>query len=103
MAGRPRITCTLDQVVWDLDWDLYTFADEGRAIRVSHAVPAPGASPTSFVVFKGTFEITDIVRGSANGYRNVELTMDYLYNDSSGDGGGLAPGAGLTVAWVTTV
>jgi hypothetical protein len=101
-AGVPQLTCTLDQVVWDDDWDLYTFADNANAIRVSHACPLPG-STTSFVLFSGTFQITNIVRGSDNGYRNVELTMDYVYPQNSSDDGGLLPEPGITFKYITIV
>ena len=101
VAGRPSLSLTMDQVTWSDDWDLYTFADQGRAIRITNAIPQPGTAPTSFVVFRGVFQITDISRGSENGYKNVSLTLDYLYPDSAGDGGGLAPDAGITFKYVT--
>ena len=64
-------------------------------------MPLPG-STTDFVVFSFTGQIVDIVRGSDNGYRNVELTLDYLYPENSDDGG-LTPAAGITFKYVTIV
>lgn len=103
VAGRPQLKVVIDQVVWNQDFDIYSFMNNGDAIRVSHAVPIPGASPTSFVVFKGTFQITSIVKGADNGYRNAELTLDYLFPQNGSDVGGLVADPGLTLRWVTTV
>jgi len=101
VAGVPQLKCTIDQVMWSEDWDLYSFMNNANGIRVSSACPLPG-STTDFVVFSFTGQIVDIVRGSDNGYRNVELTLDYLYPENSDDGG-LTPAAGITFKYVTIV
>ena len=94
----------IDQVVWNDDFDLYGFMNDGHAIRVSHAVPQPNSTPTSFVVFEGTFQITGIEKGAGEtGYRNATVTLDYLYPQNSTDVGGLVPTTGITLKWVTTV
>jgi len=101
VAGVPQLKCTIDQVMWSEDWDLYSFMNNANGIRVSTTCPLPG-STTDFVVFSFTGQIVDIVRGSDNGYRNVELTLDYLYPENSDDGG-LTPAAGITFKYVTIV
>jgi len=101
-AGVPQLKCTIDQVMWSEDWDLYSFMNNANGIRVSTTCPLPG-STTDFVVFTFTGQIVDIVRGADNGYRNVELTLDYLYPENSSDDGGLAPTAGITFKYVTIV
>ena len=101
VAGVPQLKCTIDQVMWSQDWDLYSFMNNANGIRVSTTCPLPG-STTDFVVFSFTGQIVDIVRGSDNGYRNVELTLDYLYPENSDDGG-LTPAAGITFKYVTIV
>ena len=100
-AGVPQLKCTIDQVVWSDDWDLYTFMNDANGIRVSTTCPLPG-STTSFVVLTFTGQIVDIVRGSDNGYPNVELTLDHVYPENSADGG-LTPAAGITLKYVTIV
>ena len=103
-GGRPQLKIVIDQIVWSDDFDLYDHMNSGAAIRVSHAVPQPGATPTSFVVFKGTFQITAIEKGTGEtGYRNATVTLDYLYPQNSSDAGGLVPEPGITLRWVTTV
>jgi len=101
VAGVPQLKCTIDQVMWSEDWDLYSFMNNANGIRVSTTCPLPG-STTDFVVFSFTGQIVDIVRGSDNGYRNVELTLDYLFPENSDDGG-LTPAAGITFKYVTIV
>ena len=100
-SGIPQLKCTIDQVIWSEDWDLYSFLNSANGIRVSTTCALPG-STTSFVVFTFTGQIVDIVRGSDNGYRNVELTLDYIYPENSDDGG-LTPAAGITLEYVTIV
>ena len=102
VAGVPQLKCTIDQVMWSEDWDLYSFMNNANGIRVSTTCALPG-STTDFVVFTFTGQIVDIVRGADNGYRNVELTLDYLYPENSSDDGGLAPTAGITFKYVTIV
>ena len=102
VAGVPQLKCTIDQVMWSEDWDLYSFMNNANGIRVSSACPLPG-STTDFVVFTFTGQIVDIVRGSENGYRNVELTLDYLFPENSSDDGGLVPATGITFEYVTIV
>lgn len=102
VAGVPQLKCTIDQVNWSVDWDLYSFMNNANGIRVSSACPLPG-STTDFVVFTFTGQIVDIVRGSENGYRNVELTLDYLFPENSSDDGGLVPATGITFEYVTIV
>lgn len=101
VAGVPQLKCTIDQVVWSDDWDIYSFMDSANGIRVKTTCPLPG-STTSFIVLTFTGQIVDIARGSDNGYRNVELTLDYLYPENSDDGG-LTPASGLTLEYVTIV
>ena len=100
VAGVPQLKCTIDQVMWSEDWDMYSFMNNANGIRVSSACPLPG-STTSFVVFTFTGQIVDIARGADNGYRNIELTLDYIYPEFSGDDGGLDPDAGITFKYVT--
>jgi hypothetical protein len=103
-AGRPQLKMVIDQVVWNDDFDLYGFMNDGHAIRVSHAIPQPNSTPTSFVVFEGTFQITGIEKGAGEtGYRNATITLDYLYPQNSTDVAGLVPTTGITLKWVTTV
>jgi hypothetical protein len=54
------------------------------------------------VLFTFTGQIVDIARGSDNGYRNVELTLDYLFPENSDDGG-LTPDSGITLQYITIV
>ncbi len=100
-SGIPQLKCTIDQVIWSEDWDLYSFLNSSNGIRVSTTCALPG-STTSFVVFTFTGQIVDIARGADNGYRNVELTLDYIYPESSDDGG-LTPAAGITLEYITVV
>lgn len=100
--GIPSLKLNLDQIQWSDDWDLYTFADERRAIRVSYAIPAPG-STTDFILLKGTFFIVDINLVEVGGYWSGELTLDHAHPDNS-DGGGLDPSSdSLTLQWVSIV
>jgi len=87
--------------MWDDDWDLYAFMNNANGIRITSACPLPG-STTSFVLFTFTGQIVDIARGSDNGYRNVELTLDYLFPENSDDGG-LTPNSGITLQYITIV
>jgi len=101
VAGVPQLKCTIDQIMWDDDWDLYAFMNSANGIRITSACPLPG-STTSFVLFTFTGQIVDIARGSDNGYRNVELTLDYLFPENSDDGG-LTPNSGIKLEYITIV
>lgn len=94
---------SLDQVQWADDWDLYTFADERRLIRIKYAIPAPG-STTDFILVSCPWFITDYSPPqNTNGYYSVDLTLEQGFPDSSSDGGGLVPDDCLTLQWVSIV
>lgn len=103
-AGTPTATCNLDQVTFSDDFDIETFRDERRILRWTCANPAPGASPTDFIVVSFEAYITDIsyVYGD-NGYRQAQLSLDFGYPDASSDGGGRTPATVLTIKYVSIV
>ena len=53
VAGRPQLKVVIDQVVWDQDFDIYSFMNNGDAIRVSHAVPNPRRVPNFICRLQG--------------------------------------------------
>lgn len=100
--GVPTAEIMVDAVQWSDDWDLYTFADERRAIRISYAIAAPG-STTDFIVLVGTWFIVDYAFEDVNGYWACNLKLELAHPDNS-DGGGLDPSTdSLTLKYVSVV
>ena len=82
-----QLKCTIDQVMWSQDWDLYSFMNNANGIR-SQRRASQAQPPTSSFSASPVRSLTSC-EAQTTVYRNVEFTLDYLYPENSDDGDSL--------------
>lgn len=98
----PEVTFELDMVTWPDDFDIYTFMDDRKILRLRVALPSQD-NATDFMYLLMECFITKLTPGMENGYRTMQVTAKLGWPDSSGDGGGLFSTTLLEIGHVTVV
>lgn len=97
---------TLEQVVFEDDWDAYEFMTSGTPIQIIICLIDPtttAGAGANYWELDCTCVITAIAKSDEGSRRVVELEVAGAYPENSTDGGGYKPANQMTMKWATIV